>query len=160
MKGKFIFTVILAFVFLSTKVPNSFAQRASVSGKEVTGTFRLAFTGKYKGSSSDILIQALGGGKIKIGFDLIYPYTMSNGDLMANIGQSVVEGRITGDKAFYSSNENEGKCEITIHFFKPGIIKVTQEQEGASCGFGNNVTAAGTYKKVSSAKPNFSKIIQ
>lgn len=160
MKGKFIFTVILAIVFLSINVPKSFAQRASVSGKEVTGTFRLAFTGKYKGSSSDILIQALGGGKIKIGFDLIYPYTMSNGDLMANVGQLVVEAKIRGDKAVYSTNETDGKCEITVHFVKPGVIEVTQEQEGAACGFGMNVTAKGTYKKVSSAKPNFSKIIQ
>lgn len=159
MQNKLILAFLLSVTFFTLN-SDSFAQRASVSGKEVTGTFRLAFTGKYKGSSSDILIQALGGGKIKLGFDLIYPYTMSNGDLMANVGQSVVEGKITGDKAVYTSNENDEKCEISIHFVKPGIIKVTQEQEGAGCGFGMNVTARGTYKKVSSAKPDFSKIIQ
>ncbi|HRH45259.1 MAG TPA: hypothetical protein PKY82_26710 [Pyrinomonadaceae bacterium] len=159
MKNYLIFSFLLTLTLLILNT-NSLAQRDSVSGKEVTGTFRLAFTGKYKGSSSDILIQALGGGKIKIGFDLIYPYTMSNGDLMANVGQLVVEAKIRGDKAVYSTNETDGKCEITVHFVKPGVIEVTQEQEGAACGFGMNVTAKGTYKKVSSAKPNFSKIIQ
>lgn len=158
--NKKIIALLLAIGFLSINISNTFAQRASVSGKEVTGTFRLEFKGKYKGSSSDILIQALGGGKVKLGFDLIYPYTMSNGDLMANIGQSVVEAKITGDKAIYFSNENDTKCEITIHFVKPGVIKVTQEQEGAGCGFGMNVSAQGTYKKVSATKPDFSKIIQ
>lgn len=154
------FTVILAIAFLAINILNTFAQRASVSGKEVTGTFRYQFTGKYKGSLSEILIQALGGGKVKLGFDLIYPYTMNNGELMANVGQSVVEAKITGDKAVYFSNENDGKCEIIIHFVKPGVIKVIQEQDGAGCGFGMNVSAQGTYKKLSSTKPDFSKIIQ
>jgi hypothetical protein len=158
--SKKIFALLLGIVFLSINISNTFAQRASVSGKEVTGTFRYEFKGKYKGSSSEILIQALGGGKVKLGFDLIYPYTMSNGELMANVGQSVVEAKIEGDKAVYFSNENDGKCEITIHFVKPGIIKVRQEQDGAGCGFGMNVSAQGTYKKVKSTKPDFSKIIQ
>ena len=43
---------------------------------------------------------------------------------------------------------------ITIKFLKPGTIRV--DQEGASaCGFGHNVTAAGTYTRSSRVKPNF-----
>jgi hypothetical protein len=35
------------------------AQRKAVSGAEVTGTFRSYFTGKFKDSYNEILIQAL-----------------------------------------------------------------------------------------------------
>ena len=130
------------------------AQRKSVSGTEVTGIYRLNFTGKFKGSSSEIQILALGNNKLKVGFDLIYPFVDGAGEFSANLGKAVVEAGINGDLADYSTSD-DGKCEIRIKFVKPGVIEVTQEQDGAGCGFGYNVTAAGTYKKVSSKKPKF-----
>ena len=38
--------------------------------------------------------------------------------------------------------------------FKGGKLLVTQE---SSCGFGMNVTADGTYRKVSTRKPKFNE---
>lgn len=148
---------LLSFFFASLAVISAgdvFGQRAAVSGKEVTGTFKYQFTGKYKGSSNEIQIQALGNNKVKIGFDLVYPYTMQNGELMANVGNAVGEAEIVGDEAVFTQSEG-GTCTIRIKFVKPGVIKVTQEQEGAGCGFGMNVSADGTYKKTSSVKPKF-----
>jgi hypothetical protein len=144
--------VLMLVAFCTSEL---FAQisRASVPASEVNGTFRYNFTGKYRGSSSEIKILALGKGKLKVAFDLVYPYTTGTGELMANIGQAAGIATITGDTAVYKSNEF-GECTITIKFVKPGTISV--DQEGASsCGFGHNVMAAGKYTRVSKLKPTF-----
>ena len=64
-----------------------FAQRKAVSGAEVTGTFRSYFKGKYKGNYNEILIQALGGNKLKIEMGLTYPFQV-NGEWSANVGEA------------------------------------------------------------------------
>lgn len=143
---------MLAVALFSAAAASAQTARKSVSGAEVTGTFSRSFTGKFKGSMSQIKIQALGKGKLKIFFDLIYPYIDGSGEMSANMGQVTGEAAITGDTAVYS-NEEYGECRITIKFVRPGTIKVMQE--GGSCGFGHNVSADGTYKKTSSAKPKF-----
>lgn len=147
----FLFAILL-FLGLSE---NIFAQRKSISGKEVTGTFRYEYTGKFKGIFNEIKIRSLGNNKVKVGFGLTYPFTADDGNLSANVGEAVGEAEINGDTAIYSTSEDGGKCEITIKFVKTGQIKVTQTQEGAGCGFGLNVSAQGTYKKVSSKTPVF-----
>jgi hypothetical protein len=147
--------LLLVCVLMFTALGAAQSSRKSISGSEVTGTFSHAFTGKYRGSSSEIKIQALGHGKLRIALDLIYPYTMSNGDLMANIGELDGEAAIDGDTATYTSED--GQCTITFKFVRPGSMKVSQEGSDASCGFGNRVTADGTYKKVSAKKPNFDR---
>lgn len=133
---------------------NAQASRKAVSGAEVTGTFRSYFKGKFKGSSNEIQILALGKGKLKVRFDLIYPFVDGNGDLNANMGQAEGEAEIVGDTATYT-NAEYGDCKITFKFVKVGTIRVSQESDGSGCGFGFNVSANGTYKKVSSAKPKF-----
>lgn len=127
--------------------------RASVPASEVNGTFQKGFTGKFKGSSNEIKILALGGGRLRIAMELIYPYVV-NGELSANMGELDGEALIKGDTAIYASTEF-GKCTITIKFVRPGTIKVSQEGTDADCGFGHNVMSDGTYRKTSSAKPNF-----
>jgi hypothetical protein len=147
----------ILFVFVCGLIftTQSFAQasRKAVGATEVNGTFRDYFGGKFKGSHNEIKILALGKGKLKISFDLIYPYIDSTGGEMANMGQAEGIAEIDGDTAVFTSGELEG-CKITIKFVKPGAIKV--DQEGASeCGFGFNVSASGDYRKTSSAKPKF-----
>ena len=146
--------ILAATIFAVISVSLVYAQpsRKSVSGAEVTGTFRRAFTGKFKGSSSDIKILALGKGKLKVAFDLIYPFIDGQGLPEANTGQADGEATIDGDTAHFTSTEF-GECNITVKFVRPGSIKVTQEGDG--CGFGLNVSADGTYRKTSSAKPKF-----
>lgn len=152
---KSILTLLCAALFLGLAVTAGSAQaaRKSVSAAEVNGTFRMPFTGKFKGSSNEIKILALGGGKLRIAMELLYPYIV-NGELSANMGELDGQAAIVGDVAVYDSSENGG-CTITIKFVRPGIIKVTQEGMDFACGFGHNVFADGTYKKVSSAKPTF-----
>ena len=154
-KSHFLILAILAFTAFGSVSVNAQTGRKSVSASEVNGTFRHSFTGKkFKGSSSDIKIWALGGGKVKVGFDLIYPHLDGKGNLTANTGEGVGEATIIGDTAVYESKEF-GPCKITIKFVTPGTISVDQDGTDANCGFGFNVTAGGTYKKVSSKKPKF-----
>ncbi len=127
--------------------------RASVSAAEVNGTFRMNFSGKFKEFSNDVKILALGGGKIRFALDLVYPYSMRNGEPMANLGTLDEEASISGDTAIF--NSEDGKCKITLLFVKAGTLKITQDGSDADCGFGHNVMASGTYKKVSSKKPKF-----
>lgn len=143
----FLLLVSLAFV------PVAFTQtRKSVSGKEVTGTFRSYFTGKFKGNFNEIKILALGKGKLKISFGLTYPFVDGTGALDANVGEAEGTADIAADTAVFSSQEDGESCKITIKFVRQGQIKVTQD---GSCGFGLNVSSDGTYKKVSNAKPKF-----
>lgn len=130
------------------------ASRARVSAAEVNGTFRMNFRGKYKDMSNEIKVLALGGGKIRIALDLIYPYTLSNGEITGNRGSLDGEASIEGDTAIYRSEEF-GECEITIKFVRPGTLTITQNGSDADCGFGRNVTSEGSYRKVSSKKPKF-----
>lgn len=127
--------------------------RTSVSAAEVNGTFKMNFSGKFKTFSNEVKVLALGGGKVRFAFDLVFPYSMQNGEPMVNMGGLDGEASITSDTAIYTSED--GKCKITLLFVKAGSLKVTQEGSDAGCGFGHNVMATGTYKKVSSKKPKF-----
>ena len=132
----------------------SFAQkRAGVSGAEVTGTFR-------NKAGSEFQIQALGKGKLKIQFEGLYPYKV-NGQLTANTGEAFGEAEIAGDTATFVpdySKEMKSSCTITLKFTKPGALVVTQEETEIGCGFGHNVTADGTYRKISGKKPKFEQM--
>lgn len=148
-------TAALAVLFLMAAAIAVTAQksRASVPSSEVNGTFRMTFKGKYKNYSSEIRMLATGGGKLRVGMDLSYPHPGPNGKIAVNTGAFDDQFSIKGDVGSYASQD--GKCKFTIKFVKPGTIKVTQDGSDSDCGFGNNVTAAGTYIKVSSRKPKF-----
>jgi len=130
------------------------AARKSVSGAEVTGTFRSQFTGKFKGNYNEIRILALGRGKLRVSLDLTYPFVDGTGQLDANSGQIEGEATIEADTAMFTGGDS-GECRIRIKFVRAGMIKVDQQGESTGCGFGFNVSADGTYRKVSGAKPKF-----
>ena len=153
---KYLTYLFFAAAFLMAGTATSVAQgnRASVSGAEVTGTFRMNFQGKFKQQSNDLKIMALGRGKLRIAFDLVYPYSLPDGEISVNMGSLDGEASITGDTAVFSSDEF-GPCRITIKFLRPGTVKVTQDGADFDCGFGHNVMASGTYRKISGKKPKF-----
>ncbi len=152
---KFIFLmiVILAVTAFSAFATNAQTSRKSVSAAEVNGTFRMNFQGRFRKFSNEVKILALGGGKIRIALDLVYPYTTRSGEPSVNMGGLDGEAAIDADVAKYTSED--GKCTITIKFVKAGTIKITQDGSDGECGFGHNVMAGGTYTKVSSKKPTF-----
>jgi hypothetical protein len=152
---KLIYIAFLLFVCVGAGREIS-AQRKAVSGAEVTGTFRLYFKGKFKGSYNEILIQALGKNKLKIEMQLVYPFEV-NGEMSANVGSATGEAVIKGDTAIFVPDDavaGNKPCKITLEFSKPGTLIVIT-QNNIDCGFGLNVSADGTYKKSSSTKPKF-----
>lgn len=95
-------SIAFAALLLAAAAPRALSQTArnSVSGAEVTGTFRMPFGGKFKGSFNEIRIAVLGKGRVRAAFDLSYPYTMSNGGLMANVGRAEGTGKFPATGRF------------------------------------------------------------
>lgn len=148
MKKLITHLTIFLFVIYAASVAEVKAQnRKSVSGAEVTGTFRA------KGGN-EFSILALGKGKLRVAFIGVYSYKMANGEDMANTGEAFGTAEIEGDTAFFSPEETED-CTITLKFLIGGKLQVKQEGSDADCGFGHNVFADGLYKKISGKKPKF-----
>lgn len=148
MKG-ILFAMLVAGL-LSSGAGEAPAQRAAVSVAEVTGTFS---TGGE--TANTLKIAALGGGKLRVAFSLAYLWKNSAGEWMANTGEPSGIALIKADEAVLDLSENDRQCKITIKFVKPGKVEVSEGDDCAGIVGGMNVTSAGTYKKIRSAKPKF-----
>ncbi len=71
---------------------------------------------------------------------------------MANLGDASGEATIENDSAVFVLEE-AGDCKITMTFLPNGKLKV--EQQGEGCGFGHNVRAEGTFRKIGNCKAKF-----
>jgi len=114
----------------------------SVTAAQVNGTWKTKY-GEFK-------IWALGKQRLQIDFSGVYEYKTPQGPT-ANEGVGSGVATIEGDTAIFKPEGAEEECQITLKFAR-GKLVVTQT---GICGFGHNVTAAGTYKKVSARKPKF-----
>jgi hypothetical protein len=114
-----------------------------VSAAQVNGTW------KYR--ENELKIWALGEQKLQIEFSGVYEYKTGNGERTANTGEGSGTARIEGDTAIFKPEGAEDECKITLKFAN-GKLVVTQD---GICGFGQNVSAEGTYKRTSSHKPKF-----
>ena len=68
-----------------------------------------------------------------------------------NIGEAIGEATIDGNVATFVPGETKN-CKITLTFLPPNKMVVTQEGSDADCGFGHNVMATGTYRRVKPGK--------
>lgn len=132
-----------AGIMISPVAQNVHAQKI-VTAAQVNGTWK-SKTGEFK-------ILALGNQKLKVEFSGIYEYRDGQGNPTANLGEGSGVAHIEGDTAIFNPYPDDEACKITMKFTNGKLI-VTQT---GNCGFGHNVTAAGTYRKTSSAKPKFS----
>ena len=114
----------------------------SVTAAQANGTWKIK-GGEFK-------IWALGQQRLQVEFSGVYEYKTTQGPT-ANTGEGSGIATIEGDTAIFKPEGAEEECRITLKF-TGGKLVVTQT---GICGFGNNVTAAGTYKKVSAKKPKF-----
>ena len=105
--------------------------------------------GVYSYYKSEFRILALGHNKLKVQFDGIY-MTLAKSP---NMGYAAGEATIEGNIATFKPPDTE-RCEITLVFLT-NKLKVTQDGSDADCGFGHNVYATGTYRKIRSGKPKF-----
>jgi hypothetical protein len=105
--------------------------------------------GVYRYYQSEFRILALGHNKLKVQFDGIYMTVSKTPNMGYAMGEAIIDGNI----ATFKPPDFE-RCEITLVFL-PGKLKVTQEGSDADCGFGHNVNATGTYRKIRGGKPKF-----
>jgi hypothetical protein len=106
--------------------------------------------GSWKTKGGEFKIWALGKQRLQVEFSGVYEYKTPQGP-MANEGEGTGVARIEGDTATFKPEGAEKECQIMLKFIDDELL-VTQT---GICGFGHNVTAEGTYKKVSSKKPKF-----
>ena len=106
--------------------------------------------GVYSSYDNEIRILALGKNKLKVQFDGTY-HTISKS---VNTGYASGEATIEGNVAVLELRD-WGPCKITMVFLRGNRLKVTQEGDSPDCGFGHNVRADGTYRKIRSGRPKF-----
>ena len=108
--------------------------------------------GTYRYRQNEIKILALGHQQLRVQMDLTYAYKSPLGPT-ANTGEASGKATIENDTAVFYPSDNQ-RCKITINFLPGNRIKVSEENT-IDCGFGMNVTSAGTYTKVKAGKPKF-----
>ena len=121
--------------------PQRTPQKVVVTAAQVNGVYSF-----YK---SEFRILALGHNKLKVQFDGFYMNIVKS----VNTGFASGEAIIDGNVATFKPADTE-RCEITLVFL-PNKLKVMQSGSDADCGFGHNVNATGSYKKIRSGKPKF-----
>jgi hypothetical protein len=134
------FAFAIAFVLLS-------AATLAQNPKIVTAA---QANGVYSSYDNEIRILALGKNKLRVQFDGVY-HTISKS---VNTGNASGEATIEGNVAVLELPDF-GPCKITIVFLPRSRLKVTQEGDSPDCGFGHNVRADGTYRKIRGGKPKF-----
>src|SRR5258706_16081056 len=105
--------------------------------------------GVYRYYQSEFRILALGHNKLKVQFDGIYMTLAKSPNMGYAMGEATIDGNVATFKP-----PDFAQCTINLVFL-PGKLKVIQEGSDADCGFGNNVNATGTYRKIRSGKPKF-----
>ena len=121
-----------------------FSQRRVVTAAQANGT--------YRSGSNEIKIFALGHNQLRIQMDLSWEYKTPDGP-MANVGEAHGEATIENNVATFRPAETED-CAITIKFLPGNKIRVSEDHM-LNCGFGFNVSSAGTYRKIRAGKPKF-----
>jgi len=119
----------------------------AASDKSVTAA---QLNGTWQSKHGEFKIWALGHQRLQVEFSGVYEYKTRQGPT-ANTGEGSGIATIEGDIAIFKPEGAEEECRITLKFTG---VKLVVTQTGI-CGFGHNVNAAGTYKKVSTKKPKF-----
>jgi hypothetical protein len=93
-------------------------------------------------------VEQLPGGRIK--FQLVALWVSHNNPENIHNGELSGVVALENGLAIYES----GTCKITMKFTS-NRVAITESDENGDCGFGANVTAAGSYRKIDSKRPKF-----
>jgi hypothetical protein len=137
-------------VTLTSLVIASFILAPATSAQKPKIVTAAQANGVYSSYDNEIRILALGKNKLKVQFDGVY-HTISKS---VNTGTASGEATIEGNIAVLELPDF-GPCKITMVFLPRNKLKVTQEGDSPDCGFGHNVRADGTYRKIRGGKPKF-----
>ena len=110
--------------------------------------------GIYRSGDNEFRVLALGDNKIKLQF---------NGQWMTrygypNLGQATGEATIDGNVATFIP-PGTTKCKVFLTFLR-NRLEVTQEGTDSDCGFGRNVMATGTYRRIKGGHPRLVPVIK
>jgi hypothetical protein len=119
---------------------DSQASRKIVTPEQINGT--------YRSHENEFRILALGHKKLKVQFNGLWMTRYNYPNLGEAIGEASIEGNVA---TFVPPNT---KCKITLTFLT-NRMEVGQEGTDSDCGFGRNVTARGTYRRIKGGKPTF-----
>jgi len=138
---------VSSFLLLGSLVTSGQPPQRAVTAAQINGV--------YKSGRNDFRVFALGHNKLKVQF---------NGEWMTrggypNLGEAIGEASIVGNVATFIPGETT-KCKITMTFLPNNKMVVAQEGVDAECGFGHNVMASGTYRRVKAGKPKWIPIPQ
>jgi hypothetical protein len=133
---------IATLVLIASSIASGQTHRGTVTAAQINGV--------YKDGRNDFRVLALGHNRIKVQF---------NGEWMTrggypNIGEAIGEASIVGKVATFIPGDTT-KCKITMTFLPNDRMVVQQEGLDADCGFGHNVMATGSYRRVKAGKPKF-----
>ncbi len=134
-------TLFAALFFATVVIPSQAQNPKVVTAAQVNGVYRY-----YQ---SEFRVLSLGHNKLKVQFDGIYMTLAKSPNMGYAMGEAMIEGNI----ATFIPPDTQG-CKITMTFL-PGKLVVKQDGSDADCGFGHNVNATGTYRKIRSGKPQF-----
>jgi hypothetical protein len=133
---------------------SAMAQRASVSKKELMGTYVKHVPDSWRGS----IVRVTPRGKNRLWVDFNFVRVLSPGD--ANLGSVGGFATIKGDSATFTQvmdhswNNTQSTCTIGMKFLKPGVLIIsTGDRIWDSCLFGYRVEGAGRYIKKSGKRP-------
>ena len=142
--------LILSLVLMAGSVVT--AQAPGQSGADTKIVTATQINGTWRSGKNEFKILALGGGKLRVEFSGVYEYRSPQGP-SANVGEGWGIAHIEGDTIRFKPEVSEDECMITMKY-STGRLHVSQS---GICGFGFNVTAEGTYRRVSASKPKFSE---
>ncbi len=126
------------------------ASQRIVTAAQVNGT--------WCNGHNEFRIWALGQQRLQVEFSGVFEYRI-NGELMSHVGEDSGIVRIEGDTVTFRPQGPGDECSITMRFTR-GRLVVTQNADPASCGFGQNVRADGTYHRVSARRPRFGEFVR
>ena len=140
--NRFLMILMVSFI-AAVLLPKTAASQTSrvVTATETNGT--------YRDSGKEFRVLALGHHKLKVQFNGTYQTITKS----VNYGSARGQARIEGNVATFSP-EDKQNCKITMTFLTNKLV-VKQDGEDFACGFGHNVNATGTYRKVRGGKPRF-----
>jgi hypothetical protein len=134
-------TLLAALCLASAPITSPAQNSKVVTASQVNGV--------YRSYQSEFRVLAQGHNKLKVQFDGIYMTLAKSPNMGSAVGEAIIEGNV----ATFIPPDTQG-CKITMTFL-PGKIVVKQDGSDADCGFGHNVYATGTYRKIRSGKPKF-----
>lgn len=106
------------------------------------------FNGTWVREGAELGLWAVDDERLQVSFRGEHTY-FSDAGPMVNVGEADGWARVNGDTAVFRPIGREVDCAITMRA-STGSLDV---REQGDCGFGLNVTAAGTYRRISRERP-------